>query len=90
MNNLIGYFDAKHHAIPAYDPGLNVPCLICQKELSRPMITVSLMRENDTKSYFYRTHKECYRNIWEEEKTLIDESIIDKSSIVKPEGLGHD
>lgn len=78
-----GYFDKPGQDAPAFDPGLNVECPVCQLALSRPMKTISLMLDDenlggrDTRSYFYRVHKQCYEGLNAEEETALDSTIID-------------
>ena len=74
--NLIGRFDDTSDT-PTFDPGLNVPCVVCAKQLSRPMKSISLMAEGGSSSYFFRVHKECWENLDDREQWLIESSIID-------------
>lgn len=60
--NLFGFFNDTSDT-PAYDPGLNVPCLYCRATLSRPLKTISLLIPGDSKSYFYRMHKNCFEQM---------------------------
>lgn len=55
---LYGYFTDKGDK-PAYDPGLDVPCIYCRKKLELPVRSYSLMVPGHGKSYFYRVHKAC-------------------------------
>ncbi len=84
VNNLriYGYFTSPNQTEPEYDPGLEVDCPICHKQLSRPMVTPSLMLQNDQgqaggRSYFYRVHKACYEALTPEQETALDSVIID-------------
>lgn len=72
-----GYFTNATDETPAYDPGLNVPCPICHTLLSMPVKSISLMAVGDSRSYFYRTHKQCYENLSEQEVSDLDGLIID-------------
>ena len=73
-----GYFDNVNQTTPAYDPGLSVPCLICEKVLSVDDIrTVSLMIPNDGRSYFYRVHKSCHEPLDEQARVALDGRLID-------------
>lgn len=76
-NKLFGYFDSAVSDKATYDPGLGVDCLFCSKPLSKPMKTTSIMKDGDSKSYFYRTHKDCYDSASEEDITLYESSLID-------------
>lgn len=60
--NLFGFFNDASDT-PAYDPGLSVVCLYCRITLSRPLKTISLAVPGDSKSYFYRVHKNCYEQM---------------------------
>jgi len=78
MNHLIGFFDDAAQAKATYDPGLEVPCIVCYKPLSPPMTTISVMpQELREKSLFYRAHKSCYDGLSEAEQEQIDGSVID-------------
>ena len=72
-----GYFSQANQEVPEYDPGLNINCPICEKLLSMPMKTISVMLEYDNRSFFYRTHKMCYEDLSEEEITKLDSLIVD-------------
>lgn len=74
---MFGYFDKPEQTEPKYDPGLDSDCPVCNRKLSRPMVTVSLMVPNDTRSYFYRLHKSCSEAITPEQETAIDSILID-------------
>ena len=72
-----GYFNSNKNT-PAYDPRFTVPCLICDKAMMPGTVkTVSLMRPNDNKSYFYRVHKMCEEGLTEDERIMYDSSLID-------------
>lgn len=77
MSVHFGYFDDVDQEYPAYDPGLSINCPICERLLSAPMKTISVMLEGDSRSYFYRTHKACYESLSEEEATALDSQIVD-------------
>lgn len=80
MNPLIGYYDDPSQATPTYNPGLNVPCVICFKPLSAPMKTISLMMPGDHRSYFYRAHKACYEALPEAEIADLEWSMMNPPS----------
>lgn len=75
--DIFGFFDSAEDEIPTHDPGLETNCPICGNKLEHPIKTISLMREGDNKSYFYRTHKSCYENMAASEISLIEGSLID-------------
>jgi hypothetical protein len=75
--DIFGYYENPTDEKPAHDPGLNTICVICAKPLSVPLKTISLMKDKDTKSYFYRCHKECYERLSELDINLIESSLID-------------
>lgn len=75
--DIFGWFDNNDYEKPAHDPGLDTICMICGKKLSPMMKTVSLMKEGDTRSYFYRVHKDCYLSLTEEEILEYEGSLID-------------
>jgi hypothetical protein len=55
---LYGYFTDKSDK-PAYDPGLDVPCIYCRQKLELPVRSYSLMVPGHNRSYFYRVHRAC-------------------------------
>lgn len=74
----IGWFESPDQATPAYDPGVGSgKCLVCAKTLFAPVLTTSLMREGSTRSYFYRTHRNCYDSASESEILNLESAIID-------------
>lgn len=80
-----GYFSGAGETNPTYDPGLHVECPICHNLLSNPLITISLMNfanEEDPRSYFYRTHKNCYDSLTEREKSEMDSIILDTNDAI--------
>lgn len=75
--NIYGYFDSPYQVIPAYDPGLGVPCPVCGATLIAPVVTLSVMLEDDSRSYFYRCHRTCYERLTDDQRTALDSAIID-------------
>lgn len=76
--DVFGWFDDPFSETPTHDPGVeNGICPICSKGLNRPVKTISLMKDRDSRSYFYRAHKDCYENLSEEDVTQLDISLID-------------
>lgn len=74
---IYGYFSTASQDDPEYDPGFDVHCPICGRRLSFPVNTISLMAENDSRSYFYRVHQGCYARLTDEQITALDSQIID-------------
>lgn len=75
--DIFGWFDYSGQSEPTHDPGLETICPICAKQLTKPVKTISLLKDGDNRSYFYRTHKPCYEmasenDIWAIESSLID------------------
>lgn len=74
---MFGYFSNPTLDLPDKDPGFDVDCPVCGRRLSPPVVTLSLMVPNDSRSYFYRMHKACSDGITPEEETDIDSILID-------------
>lgn len=81
MERIYGYFSDVNQSIPEFEPGLSVKCPICHKRLSSPLITISLMVENDSRSYFYRTHTGCYDSLTPTQQQNVDGLIIDAAML---------
>ena len=81
MNKKVfGWFEG-HAETPSYDPGMEGTCPACGKQLDRPVKTISLMPdERNGRSYFFRSHKECWENLSDHEQWLIESSLIDEVS----------
>jgi hypothetical protein len=73
---LLGYFDSAEQERPTFDPGPDVPCVICYKPLSAPLMTLSAMKPGGSRSYFYRAHKACYRGLSEREVEALEWSML--------------
>lgn len=70
-----GYFDHPSQTEPEFDPGLDIDCPVCHRPLrDEPIQTISIMLAKldideanqsvailgkDTRSHFYRIHKDC-------------------------------
>ena len=87
--SIFGYFEVAGQVVPSYDPGLTCPCPICLRQLrewptkfGEQFKTISLMKEGDDRSYFFRAHKRCWDNASEEEKNNIEHSLIDSKGNV--------
>ena len=76
-SRLFGYFEHGFEAEPTHDPGLDVDCLFCLKRLSAPLKTISLMKDGDKRSFFYRSHKDCYEGASAEEITEYESQLMD-------------
>jgi len=74
---IFGWFDTPSQDKPTYDPGLEAICPFCLLMLERPVVTLSLMKDGDNKSYFYRAHKHCYDAASDDERNQIEWSLID-------------
>lgn len=74
--DIFGYFLSPYEDTPNHDPGLDTICPICAKQLNKPLKTISLMKMGDNKSYFYRTHKDCYDNADPDNILDIESSLI--------------
>lgn len=77
MSNIFGYFEMAGQIEPAFDPGPEVLCPYCTKQLGKPLKTISLMRPGSGKSYFYRAHKDCYEKADPEEIQHIESTKMD-------------
>lgn len=75
--DIFGYFDDASQTKPAHDPGMETICPFCGKNLQRPVMTISLMKDADPRSYFYRAHKNCYQYADAETVTSIESALID-------------
>lgn len=76
--NVFGFFDDPAAAAPAYDPGISgVLCPVCLRDLSVPVKTISLMLAGDERSYFFRTHRQCWDNAPDAEREQIEHALID-------------
>lgn len=55
-----GYFEDPTQLLPTYEPGLTVPCVVCQFPMTMEnVVNTSLILPGDTRSYFYRLHRSC-------------------------------
>lgn len=78
--SIYGYYDSPTQDRPVFDPGLDVDCPSCGSRLESPLKTISLMfydREVGDRSYFYRTHKNCYDSLDEVQRGNLDGLLID-------------
>lgn len=77
--SVFGFFDKADQITPAFDPGLDVLCPFCLRQLSAPMKTISFWLPGDARSYFYRSHKACYEGATPEAISQIESAQIDTS-----------
>ena len=57
---------------------ISVDCPICCKELCREKLTHSFISSNgEYVTFFYRTHKDCWKGLTEKERKEYDESFVD-------------
>lgn len=75
QHRLVGYFTDGSQTDPAYDPGVDVPCIVCMRPMpSNERCTVSIaLLSSRKRSLFYRAHKACE----EEGGGAIADAIID-------------
>lgn len=74
--NVVGYFDRPGDE-PAFDPGLDVPDIVCWQPLrDKPRVTVCLMWLDGDRSYFFRSHKECWEALSPSEQQRYEESVL--------------
>lgn len=62
---------------PSYDPWLDTYCIFCWRDLDQPIMTISLIKKWDTRSFFYRCHKLCYELKTKKEIDIYESSLID-------------
>jgi len=77
---IFGYYNAPGQSVPEYEPGLDIDCPVCNFKLRLPVVTISLMRDGDNRSYFFRAHRYCWNNASVETRTNIESVIIDASA----------
>jgi hypothetical protein len=78
----IGWF-ADTGQTPEHDPKEYGLCPVCSRQVGRhsaenPLKTISIMKVEDSRSFFFRTHKLCWESIDQDEQNAIESSIIDK------------
>jgi hypothetical protein len=82
---LLGYYDSAEQTEATFNPGLNVPCVVCYKPLCAPLKTISLMKPGSGRSYFYRAHKACYEGLSEQEMGDLEWSMLNPPARSAPE-----
>ena len=74
---IVGHFDRPGETIPSFDPGLDVPDIVCWRPLrDKPRVTVSLMGVGGDRSYFFRSHKECWEALTPQDQQRYEESTL--------------
>ena len=81
--NFCGYFDDPKQTVPVFDPGFDVPCPCCGKKVGRHneknrLKTINLMDfdRKDNRSWFFRVHNNCWRNISDDDQQVIEMSVL--------------
>lgn len=85
--DIYGYFDSPSQTTPAHDPGETGLCPVCVSPVgkhgpSNRLQTISMCLEAPElrdRSWFFRTHKNCWENATERERGLIESACIDNS-----------
>ncbi len=78
--NIFGWYDNCHQVSPSFDPGLDVDCPFCDKQLEADPVhlkTISVIDSGGDKSYFYRAHRLCYVTASVERVKKIESKIVD-------------
>jgi hypothetical protein len=86
QKSIFGHFDEGSQTIPTYDPGMDVLCPVCLFQLYRPVVTTSLMKPGDDRSFFYRVHKHCSLIATDSHISEIESSLIDAKDPVNDGG----
>lgn len=91
---IFGYFDDASQTKPTFDPGLDVLCPFCLKQLSRPLRTTSFLAIGDNRSFFYRAHRDCAENATPEQEMEVESSVVDSRmgapAHTSPQGGGRE
>ncbi len=90
--DVFGWFDSPEQTTPAHDPGPQGLCPVCchpagKHGINNPIKTISIAVEDPklrNRSYFFRTHKNCWGTATPHEKTLIESAVIDRKCATKP------
>jgi hypothetical protein len=72
----LGFYDDACQERPRFDPGLKVSCPICDKPLSDPLRTISLLPQSSTRSYFYRVHRSCHEPLSPADIQALDDRML--------------
>ena len=78
MSDLLGYFEAASQTVPAYDPPVTAPCIVCGKPMEPPRVTVSLLRLGDPRSWFFRADKGCWEGLTDGEQAAYESSVVEE------------
>jgi len=90
--DIFGYYDEPTQTKPAHDPGPDGLCPVCcslvgKHSIDNPVKTISLAVEDlkrRTRSFFFRTHRNCWDSTSPHNRMLIESSVIDEC----PESVG--
>lgn len=86
--SIFGYFDHAEQTAPTFDPGLDALCPHCIQKLERPVRTISLLVPGDTRSFFYRVHRDCAQRATEQQVMEIESSLVDSRAALSSGGRG--
>lgn len=78
INPFLGYYEGAEQE-PTVDPGLDIDCFVCIKPLKdkRRSTTSFVASTGGARSYFFRTHKECWDNLSESDRLMYEGSFVD-------------
>lgn len=84
--DFVGWFDHVDQTTPEHDPGPEAPCPGCVRPVGRhsqenPLKTISVMAiapGMPRSSFFFRTHKKCWEDLSDRERSLVESSVIDR------------
>lgn len=81
--NFCGYFDDPTQTVPVFDPGFDVPCPCCGKQIGRHneqnrLKTINLMDfdRKDSRSWFFRVHHDCWSKLNDDDQQVIETSVL--------------
>jgi len=77
QSGLIGFYDDPTQTEPTYDPSARCQCIVCNRQLTPPMKTISLMLRGGKRSLFFRVHAPCWENLSDDERATYESSVID-------------
>lgn len=77
--DVFGWFENASE-ITSHDPGRKGVCAVCAIQIGQGKVkTISLIPDAiKIRSYFFRTHSNCWNSISEDERCLIESSLIDE------------
>ena len=75
---IIGWFNDAADTIPAFDPGLDVPCPLCGVALHvSARVTISVCPRRGTRSLFFRAHQACWVSASVAQRSQIESEVVD-------------